>query len=347
MLSGPIPDACVARTRTLVSRIFKPGSLDLGQSPKSYDRQKEGNDITYVHQLSGCPSSVREHKLTSEKFFYKNGVPTWRGTGYYYSRYRPSLAHTVIFLVFLTSLFHLLVMKMNYSRDRKRVDYFEQSARAAAGLPPKKETTAISASTSASTSINGTAGKEARRRKVKVPMVPGNEFNGHLELIVEGDDVFIVSYQDREEGEAQEADTVQPHGDGTLEPLSGLATPPSYFRTWPFTLSLTLARRLTAFLPPHIQSSLPPILLGPAPHESETNGADQEEPLSAVRTGKKGKKSRDNTPRDSPAVTETEGDSEEGDVVETNGDGETVIKKKKKPGLGKASAARRRKMANK
>ncbi len=24
-------------------------------------------------------------------FFYKNGVPIWRGTGYYYSRFRPGL----------------------------------------------------------------------------------------------------------------------------------------------------------------------------------------------------------------------------------------------------------------
>ena len=24
-------------------------------------------------------------------FFYKNGVPKWRGTGYYYSRFRPGL----------------------------------------------------------------------------------------------------------------------------------------------------------------------------------------------------------------------------------------------------------------
>lgn len=24
-------------------------------------------------------------------FFYKNGVPRWRGTGYYYSRFRPGL----------------------------------------------------------------------------------------------------------------------------------------------------------------------------------------------------------------------------------------------------------------
>lgn len=28
---------------------------------------------------------------TSYDFFYKNGVPKWRGTGYYYSRFRPGL----------------------------------------------------------------------------------------------------------------------------------------------------------------------------------------------------------------------------------------------------------------
>ncbi len=30
-------------------------------------------------------------QLSSYDFFYKNGVPVWRGTGYYYSRFRPGL----------------------------------------------------------------------------------------------------------------------------------------------------------------------------------------------------------------------------------------------------------------
>lgn len=182
---------CVVRTRTPVSRISKLDSLDWGQSPRSYDLQRAGSDTTYVHQLAAhaIVPTTRDRQADRPQFFYKNGVPTWRGTGYYYSRYRPTLAHTVLFLVFLTSLFHLLVMRMNYSRDKKRVDYFESSARAAAGLPPKKEATNGSASASA----NGAAGKEARRRKVKVPMVAGSDSSGHLELIVEGDDVFIVS----------------------------------------------------------------------------------------------------------------------------------------------------------
>ena len=31
------------------------------------------------------------HACYSYDFFYKNGVPKWRGTGYYYARFRPGL----------------------------------------------------------------------------------------------------------------------------------------------------------------------------------------------------------------------------------------------------------------
>jgi len=74
-------------------------------------------------------------------------------------------------------------MKMNYARDKKRVDYFESAARSSAGLPAKKEEGAV----------NGNGNGPSRRRKVKVPMVAGSEFSGQLELIVDGEEVFIVS----------------------------------------------------------------------------------------------------------------------------------------------------------
>lgn len=76
-------------------------------------------------------------------------------------------------------------MRMNYTRDKKRVDYFEQAARAAAGLSAQKKESADGTSTP--------TGNAARRRKVKVPMVQGSDFSGHLELIVEGEQVFVVS----------------------------------------------------------------------------------------------------------------------------------------------------------
>ena len=41
---------------------------------------------------------------TRYDFFYKNGVPRWRGTGYYYSRFRPGLVVSNDFIVMDGSL---------------------------------------------------------------------------------------------------------------------------------------------------------------------------------------------------------------------------------------------------
>ncbi|KAK7060570.1 hypothetical protein VNI00_001336 [Paramarasmius palmivorus] len=65
-------------------------------------------------------------------FFYKNGVPKWRGTGYYYSRFRPGLGTVVTFLVFLTSGLQYVVQKMNYKRDLARIEHVTREARLAA-----------------------------------------------------------------------------------------------------------------------------------------------------------------------------------------------------------------------
>lgn len=70
-------------------------------------------------------------------------------------------------------------MQLNYNKDRRRVDYFERSARAAAGAPRESKTAA------------GAGVK--RRRKVKVPMVEGYDGGGTLELVVEDDQVYLVS----------------------------------------------------------------------------------------------------------------------------------------------------------
>lgn len=87
-------------------------------------------------------------------------------------------------------------MRLNYSRDRKRVDYFDRAAKSAAGVKEKeKEKDRVDGNKENGTSKGqkeSVASKE-RRRKVKVLMVEGNEYGGSLELIVEGDEVFLVS----------------------------------------------------------------------------------------------------------------------------------------------------------
>jgi len=135
-------------------------------------------------------------------FFYKNGVPRWRGTGYYYSRFRPGLGTVLVFLTFLTSVLQYIVHSLNYKRDVKRVEQIVGQARSAAWgnrLTPGEG-----------------------QRKVKVNLAApsmdedGNAIGGRwVDMVVEGNDVFFLD------------------SDGTLHPVDdSTATPPSWRRTW-------------------------------------------------------------------------------------------------------------------
>jgi hypothetical protein len=80
-------------------------------------------------------SAIRTHlpswsdQHSCRQHFFKNGIPRWRGTGYYYARYRPTLAHVLLFLVFLTSIVHYIILYMREKKDVGRVEWFERRAR--------------------------------------------------------------------------------------------------------------------------------------------------------------------------------------------------------------------------
>jgi hypothetical protein len=95
-------------------------------------------------------------------------VPTWKGLGYAYSRWRPGLGFVFVFLTLLTSGLHYVIMRMNHARDTRRVNYFTEAARKAA---------------------SGAKG----RRKVRIPMVEGAMGGESLELVVDGETVLLVS----------------------------------------------------------------------------------------------------------------------------------------------------------
>ncbi|KAJ3529210.1 hypothetical protein NM688_g7883 [Phlebia brevispora] len=136
-------------------------------------------------------------------FFYKNGVPRWRGTGYYYSRFRPGLGTVFIFLTIVTSGLQYVVHRMNYKRDLARIEEVTSQARSAAWgnrLTP----------------VEG-------QRKVKVNLggPPRLDEDGNLvpgrtvDMVVEGSNVYILE------------------PDGTLLPVdSSNAVAPSIKRTW-------------------------------------------------------------------------------------------------------------------
>ncbi|KAF5344069.1 hypothetical protein D9758_008865 [Tetrapyrgos nigripes] len=136
-------------------------------------------------------------------FFYKNGVPKWRGTGYYYSRFRPGLGSVAIFLVILTSALQYVVQRMNYKNDLERVERVVREARLAAWGAKMVP-------------IEG-------QRKVKVNLGgqrrlddDGNIVGAKvIDMVVSGDAVYILD----------------PSGD--MHPIdSSTAIPPSVSRTW-------------------------------------------------------------------------------------------------------------------
>ncbi|RDX55593.1 DnaJ-domain-containing protein [Lentinus brumalis] len=149
-------------------------------------------------------------------FFYKNGVPVWRGTGYYYSRFRPGLGTVIVFLVLISSGIQYLVQKMNYNRDLKRIEWIIGQARQAAW----------------GTKLTPVQGQ----RKVKVNLggpprldADGNAVSGRMvDMVVEGDDVYILER------------------DGSMHPVnSETAVAPSIKNTWFLSLVTGLLGKVT------------------------------------------------------------------------------------------------------
>ncbi|KAL4961442.1 putative endoplasmic reticulum DnaJ domain protein Erj5 [Aspergillus stella-maris] len=66
-------------------------------------------------------------------YFLKNGFPKWRGTGYYYSRFRPGLGSVLVglFLVFGGGA-HYGALVLSWKRQRDFVDRYMRQARRAA-----------------------------------------------------------------------------------------------------------------------------------------------------------------------------------------------------------------------
>ncbi|WWC91284.1 uncharacterized protein L201_006227 [Kwoniella dendrophila CBS 6074] len=324
-------------TTAEINKAYRKKSLELhpDKNPGVKNIQERFARLGVIAQILRSPERRERYN-----FFYKNGVPKWRGTGYYYSRYRPTLSHTIIFLIVLTSALHYLILNLNFRKHQRRIDYFQNAARSSAGVLTPTNPNQIGNEKAPIVPVQG------RRRKVRVPMVEGDNQGGTLELVVVGNDVFI------------------PHGDGTLEPIAGLAHSPSITQTWFISLFSGLYYKVIEKLPPSIQESIPPFLRNQ--HESvqsdlildeeeeergegDNSAIDAPTPTNraARRAQAQGKKlktvSNTNTPKDSPATTELESGGDD-EVVDSEAGNRT---QKKRLAGGKAGAARRRKMAMK
>ncbi|KAG6869270.1 hypothetical protein C0993_000023 [Termitomyces sp. T159_Od127] len=212
-------EAAEGKGTTFYSWLNVPSTASVSEISKAYrkmsmqlhpDKNPDEKDIHKRFARLGVVATILRNPESRKRydFFYKNGVPKWRGTGYYYSRFRPGLGTVVVFLVILTSGLHLLVQKMNYKKDLERIDRIRQQARTTAWGPK-------------AIPLEG-------QRKVKVNLSGEESTNNRwIDLVVEGQNVYILD------------------SSGNMEILdASAATPPSVYNTWFIALIMSLVRKV-------------------------------------------------------------------------------------------------------
>jgi curved DNA-binding protein CbpA len=84
---------------------------------------------------------LRSDRRERYDFFLKKGFPTWKGTDYYYKRYRPGLVTVAIFLYLFLSTAQLILLRLQAARERQHMSSIIDEAKSAAwpsGLPTGK-----------------------------------------------------------------------------------------------------------------------------------------------------------------------------------------------------------------
>lgn len=78
-------------------------------------------------RLSAVADILRNRSLRRRyDYFLDNGFPKWKGTGYYYSKYRPGLIITIAGLFLVSGLVHFMGLKINAKQDYKRIVEFKK-----------------------------------------------------------------------------------------------------------------------------------------------------------------------------------------------------------------------------
>ena len=85
-------------------------------------------------QLGVVVDILRSARRDRYDHFLRNGFPLWRGTGYYYSRFRPGLISVLISLYLVAGLGHYIALRLTVKEDRKRMRRYISEVRLATGI---------------------------------------------------------------------------------------------------------------------------------------------------------------------------------------------------------------------
>lgn len=89
---------------------------------KSKSRKERKLNEERFQRLSLVGNILKEQALKRRyDYFYSKGFPKWKGTGYYYLRFRPGIFTTFFGLFILVGIFHYVSLKISRKQDYKRV----------------------------------------------------------------------------------------------------------------------------------------------------------------------------------------------------------------------------------
>ena len=139
---------------------------------------------------------LKDDRRKSYDRFLDHGFPKWRGTGYYYERFRPGLLSTLMGLfVFAGGVLHYVVLQLGYRRQKEFMERYIRQARQSAW-----------GNTSSSSASAG-----------QIPGLSDDALGGGGEVPAE-EESPLAEAVNRRERRAQEKDSKKKHKEKTLKP---------------------------------------------------------------------------------------------------------------------------------
>ena len=134
-----VKQSFVAARSTAKPKKRKPGektkpSVHVSKGPSQKEIQKAVNQATERYQrLTVVANILKGEGRQHYDHFLKNGFPKWRGTGYYYTRFRPGLGSVILGLFIAGGgAAHYGALILSWKRQREFVERYIRHARRAA-----------------------------------------------------------------------------------------------------------------------------------------------------------------------------------------------------------------------
>lgn len=89
---------------------------------RKISKSQRKNAEARFQRLSLVGNILRDRELKKRyDYFLRNGFPKWKGTSYYYSRFKPGILLTLFVLYVLVGSFHYVALRINRRQDYKRI----------------------------------------------------------------------------------------------------------------------------------------------------------------------------------------------------------------------------------